>query len=99
MVDAADHENVFVCWNSNPQEVVDGSVRQSFELLKQKISLVHINELHKDYPWKELFDLLKGNGYDGYCLAEIPESTDPERVMNYYRALFKTMSSDVKSEK
>ena len=95
MVDAADQENVFVCWNSNPQDVVDGSVRQSFELLKQKVSLVHINELHSVYPWKELFELLKGIGYDGYCLAEIPESTDPERVMNYYKALFKTMSGDV----
>ena len=88
MLDAADHDNVFACWNSNAQDVVEGSVRQSFDLLRQKIGLVHINELHTAYPWKELFRLLRWHGYGGYCLAEIPGSPDAERVMRYYRALF-----------
>ena len=91
MMDVADHDNVFVCWNSNAQDVIDGSVQQSFNLLKHKIALVHITELHTSYPWRELFHLLKGHGYGGYCLAEIPDSPDSERVMNYYRALYQAL--------
>jgi hypothetical protein len=30
--------------------------------------------------------------YDGYTLAEIPESKDPERLMKYYRALWVALS-------
>lgn len=88
----ADHDNVSVCWNSNPGEVIDGSVKSNFDLVKDWIRLVHINELHRiEYPWRELFSLLKKAKYDGYCLAEIPGSSDPERVMNYYRALWTTL--------
>ena len=89
IMEIADHDNVSVCWNSNPGEVANGSVKSNFDLVKDWIRLVHINELHRrEYPWRELFSLLKDSNYDGYCLAEIPGSTDPERVMNYYRALW-----------
>ena len=89
IMEIADHDNVSVCWNSNPGEVANGSVKSNFDLVKDWIRLVHINELHRrEYPWRELFALLKDSNYDGYCLAEIPGSTDPERVMNYYRALW-----------
>lgn len=91
MMDSADQDNVFVCWNSNPGEAVDGSVRAGFELLKNRISLVHITDLYSEYPWRELFVLLRGIGYSGYCLAEITESGDPLRVMRYYRALFEAL--------
>ena len=89
IMEIADHDNVSVCWNSNPGEVVGGSVKSNFDLVKDRIRLVHINELHRrEYPWRELFSLLKKAKYDGFCLAEIPVSSDPERVMNYYRALW-----------
>jgi sugar phosphate isomerase/epimerase len=91
MMDAAAHDNVFVCWNSNATDVIEGSVRRNFDLLKDRISLVHINELHAAYPWRELFHLLRWHGYGGYCLAEIPGSPDAERLMRYYRALFNTL--------
>ncbi|MDE2998172.1 MAG: sugar phosphate isomerase/epimerase [Gemmatimonadota bacterium] len=92
IIDHADHENVHVCWNSNPQDVVNGSVRTGFDLLKHKIGLVHINELHKaEYPWRELFGLLKAEGYDGYTLAEIPDSPEPERLLRYYKALWEAL--------
>ena len=31
---AAGHQNVGLCWNSNPTDVVNGSVKQSFDLLR-----------------------------------------------------------------
>ena len=93
IMDAADHPNVFVCWNSNATDVVDGSIKPSFELLKRWIRSVHITDLDNEaYPWRELFTLLRANDYDRYTLAEIPGSSDPERVLRYYRALWRELA-------
>ena len=89
IMDWADHDNAYVCWNSNLGEVEDGSIKANFDLLKHKIGLVHITELcNPDYPWRELFSLLKAEGYAGYTLAEIPGSSDAERLLRYYKALW-----------
>jgi sugar phosphate isomerase/epimerase len=85
---AANHPNVGACWNSNPTDVVNGSVKASFDLLRPYIRNCHINELSNGYPWRELFDLLRGSGYDRYTLCEAAESKDPERFLRYYRALW-----------
>jgi len=92
VAEVADHPNVWLCWNSNARFDVDerGSVKGDFELVKDKIGLVHLHDLTDEgYPWGELLGLLKGNGYGGYCLAECaPASSDPERVLSYFRALY-----------
>ena len=88
ILDHADCDNVYACWNSNAQDVVDGSIDKNFELLRRDISLVHITELWSDYPWQRLFQLLTAANYDGFCQAEIPESADSVRLMRYYRALW-----------
>jgi hypothetical protein len=41
-----------------------------------------------DYPYRQLFKLLAGIGYKGYCNAEIDGNPDPVRFLKYYRALF-----------
>lgn len=89
MIDHADHPRVGVCWNSNPTDVKDGSVREYFDLLKKDIKSCHITELSSDYPWRELFALLKAAGYDRFTLAEVQTSQEPERFMGYYRALWR----------
>jgi sugar phosphate isomerase/epimerase len=89
IIKAAAHRNVGVCWNSNDTDIVNGSVKPSFELLKSWIRSVHINELANDrYPWRELFALLQGANYDRYTFAEVAESKDPERFLRWYRALW-----------
>lgn len=89
IMDWADHDNAKICWNSNAGEVEDGSIKANFDLLKHKIGLVHINELSNPaYPWRELFSLLNAEGYAGYTLAEISGSTDAERLLRYYKALW-----------
>ena len=89
IMDHADHSNARICWNSNFGEVVDGSIEANYRLLSRKISLVHITEIYRaEYPWRELFRLLKGDGYDGYTLAEIGPSPESERLMGYYKALW-----------
>lgn len=85
----ADHPNVYVCWNSNPTDVVNGSIRDNFALVAPKIREVHLHDLYDEtYPWTELFTLLNNQKYEGFTLAEIPESSDPERVLRYFRALW-----------
>ena len=92
VIDVANHPNVWLCWNSNARFDVDetGSVKSDFDLVKDKIGLVHLHDLTDEtYPWPELLSLLKDSGYAGYCLAECsPPSTDPERVLQYFRALY-----------
>jgi sugar phosphate isomerase/epimerase len=85
----ADHPNVFVCWNSNPTDVVNGSIKENFALVADKIREVHLRDLtDEQYPWRDLFALLTAQQFNGYTLAEIGESTDPERVLRYFRSLW-----------
>lgn len=42
----------------------------------------------KPYPWRELFSLLRGIGFDRFTYAEVPESGDPIRFMHYYRSIW-----------
>ncbi len=90
IVDVADHPRVTVCWNSNPGETIGGSLKTNFDLLAKRIGdVVHIHDLYeRSYPYRELFSLLKTSGFKGWCLSESPPTSDPLRVMRYYRALF-----------
>lgn len=85
----ADHPNVYACWNSNATDVKNGSIQETFALVAPKVHEVHLHDLTDEtYPWRELFALLKARKYEGFTLAEIPESTDPDRVLRYFRALW-----------
>jgi sugar phosphate isomerase/epimerase len=89
IMDHCDHPQVGVCWNSNATDIKDGSVEPYFSLLKDDIKSCHITELaNRGYPWRELFTLLKGAGYDRFTLAEIQDSPDRDRLLRYYRALW-----------
>jgi sugar phosphate isomerase/epimerase len=85
---ATGHDNVGLCWNSNETDVVNGSVRQSFDLLKKYIRNCHINELSSGYPYREFFALLQQSKYDRYTLAEVQDSKEPERYLRNYKALW-----------
>ena len=90
IMQAADHDAVVVCWNSNPGETQEGSIAANFKLLKDKLGgTLHIHDLFdRKYPYRELFSLLKKQDYEGYCLSESPATSDPLRVMQYYKALW-----------
>ncbi len=85
---ATKHDNVGLCWNSNPTDVADGSVKPSFALLRPWLKSCHINELVSGYPYRELFALMKSSNYDRWTLCECAESREPERFLRYYRALW-----------
>lgn len=86
---AANHRNVGLCWNSNENDIVNGSVKPSFDLLRPWIKHVHINELaNGTYPWRELFTLLRQSGYDRYALCEAADNPQTERFLRWYHALW-----------
>jgi sugar phosphate isomerase/epimerase len=52
ILSVANHPSVGACWNSNDTDIVEGSVKASFELLKPWIRSCHINELCRTLsPW------------------------------------------------
>ena len=81
---------VKVCWNSNPTDLLDGGFDANFGLVRDQIGQVHMRDLFvEEYPWRSLLGALTQMKFDGYCFAEIPESTDPVRVLKYFRGLFR----------
>ena len=83
------HPQVGLCWNSNPTDIVNGSIKRNFDLLRPWVKNVHINELADSrYPWRELFTLLRKSKYERYTLCEAQESKEPERFLRWYRALW-----------
>jgi sugar phosphate isomerase/epimerase len=89
IMDVANHRNVGVCWNSNQTDLEGEGFDKNFELVKDKIFSVHLRDLFlEEYPFRRLFQRLNEISFTGFCLAEIPASTDPIRVMRYFRGLW-----------
>jgi sugar phosphate isomerase/epimerase len=88
-----DLPNVRACWNSNPQDLEPGGgLEANIARVAGRIGNVHINTLWGEYPYRELFKLLRESGYAGYCLAELGSgSTDPIPLMHCYHALFREL--------
>ena len=94
MMEIADHENARVCWNSNPEDLAGQGLAHNFKLVEKYLGqTVHIHDLVSNYPWRELFGLLKTAKYEGWTLLEEGQPTpDPIRVMKYYRLVWETMA-------
>ncbi|HEV8542421.1 MAG TPA: sugar phosphate isomerase/epimerase [Verrucomicrobiae bacterium] len=89
IMDAADHKNVGVCWNSNQTDLEGAGFDANFDSVKDRIFSVHMRDLYLgEYPFRRLLTRLNQIDFRGFCLAEIPESSDPLRVMRYFRALW-----------
>jgi sugar phosphate isomerase/epimerase len=87
--DAADCEHIYMNWNCDRTDVEEPGFEANFDSVKQRIRNLHIHELtDADYPYRKLFALLRQNGYQGYCDAEVQASAEPIRFMKYYRSLF-----------
>lgn len=96
IMEHCNHPAVGVCWNSNPTDIVDGSIAQSFAMLKPWLKSCHINDLYNDlagkYPYRELFRLLREAKYDRYTLIEVGRTpvdvASGEEMLRYYKALW-----------
>jgi sugar phosphate isomerase/epimerase len=94
------HPSVGLTWNSNREDVKNGSVAEYFKLLRPWVRSCHINELYKDltgaYPYRELFRLFRETGYDRVTLVEVgrgmPDASSGEELLRYYKALWTELS-------
>jgi hypothetical protein len=78
IMDVADHPNVGVCWNCNPQDLEGQGLEYNFNLVKDRFSdIAHVRELNIDgYPYQELMNLFVAMDYAGWILLEA--RTEPE---------------------
>ncbi len=100
IMEACGHKSVGVTWNSNATDVQKGSVASAFDLLKPWVRSCHINDLENDakgtYPYRELFKLFRGIGYNQYTMCEVGKSFDVEAGTTFlkgYKALWEKLVS------
>jgi sugar phosphate isomerase/epimerase len=81
IMQVADHPCVSVCWNSNPQDLQGEGLEHNFRLVQKRLgATLHARQLEgNQYPYPQLFKLLKGVHYDGWVLIEASD-TPPDRV-------------------
>ena len=89
IMDNCGNKAVGVTWNSNPTDVLNGSIEEGFDLLKGFIRSCHINDLNNDkagkYPYRDLFTRLKGIGYDRYTMCEVGKTYTPEEGLKFLK--------------
>ena len=84
IMDVADHRNVVVCWNCNPQDMAGNGLEHNFHLVADKIGTIHIHDLRADqYPWGKLFKLLKAANFEGWTLLE--DGKPPQDIVQAMR--------------
>lgn len=86
IMDHCGHPAVGANWNSNPTDVKDGSIRAAFELLRPFLKSCHINNLWSEYPYRELFRLLRESHYDRWTLCEVGTACRPEDGVLFFQA-------------
>jgi sugar phosphate isomerase/epimerase len=86
---------LWVCWNSNQTDLEDGGLEANFALLQHRIGQVHMRDLYiEEYPWRRLVELLHGIEFDGYCYAELGDtSCDGVRVLKYFRGMLRSLEA------
>lgn len=88
-VKLADMPNVGIVYNCDPKDVIGGSVEGTYNNIKKYLHHIHMHCFLNEYPYKELFGLLKRDGYEDFLSAEVDEETgEPDRMMGYYSALY-----------
>lgn len=94
IMDVADHPNVGVCWNCNPQDLAGQGLEHNFNLVKNRLgATTHIRELNSTYyPYRQFIDLLVEANYTGWLLLECSSKpNDHVAAMAAQQALFEKM--------
>jgi sugar phosphate isomerase/epimerase len=96
ILDQCKHPKVGACWNSNKSDLMNGSVKPYFDLLRPDIKSCHINDLwDESYPYRELFALFQQAGYDRFTLCEVGTAVKPEDgelFLRCYRGLWRELA-------
>lgn len=100
IMDAADRDNVRVCWNSNDTDLNGAGLEANFALVKERLGhTVHIRGVNlSTYPLDKLAKLLVEADYEGHvCLeaGKMPEG-DPVAALAQQRELFMKLVTDAR---
>jgi hypothetical protein len=90
----ADHSNVYVCWNSNGEDLKGDGLEANFRMVQKRFGdTVHVRELDdKSYPYAELMKLFMSIRYEGWILLEARTNpADKVAAMIEQRKLFEAM--------
>ena len=100
IMDVADNKNVYVCWNSNPEDLIGDGLVANFNLVKNRLGdTVHVREFNVgDYPYQDLINLFVKMNYEGWILLECrTEPADRVAAMKEQYDLFNSMIKKAKS--
>lgn len=101
ILDVADHPNVAVCWNSNPQDLEAPGLEHNFNLVKDRLGrTTHIHRFDvNNYPWSQLLELFVRADYSGWMMLEEGEvPSDPAGELARQRELFEQKLSEAREQ-
>jgi sugar phosphate isomerase/epimerase len=79
-------------YNCDQGDVAGGSVDAYLGRVAQYVKHVHMHCMLLDYPYGEMFSILKKAGYEGWDSIVVDEpSLEPQKVSAYYAKLAKTL--------
>ncbi|HMO13364.1 MAG TPA: sugar phosphate isomerase/epimerase family protein [Pirellulaceae bacterium] len=96
IMDIADHPNVAVCWNCNPEDLAGEGLEHNFKLVEDRLAhTLHVRELDlTEYPYDELFALLRNSTFCGWVLLEARTNPkDRVEAMKEQLALFRRLNT------
>jgi sugar phosphate isomerase/epimerase len=91
IMETAARDNVRVCWNSNPEDLVGEGIEANFAKVQDFLGqTVHIREVNEgDYPYNKLATLLVEADYEGFvCLEARTKPEDRVKALAEQRQLF-----------
>lgn len=95
IIDAADHKQVAVCWNSNAEDLSGEGLAHNFGLVRPRFGdTLHVHELESPkYPYAELFRMLRETKYAGHVLLEASSKPqDPSAALVEQRQHFERLA-------
>ena len=102
IMEAADHQNVVLCWNSNAQDLEGEGLEANFKLIQKHLgSTLHVRELQSpDYPYATLIKLLVQAKYAGWVMLEASsQPKDRVAALAAQGRLFRKLVKQVQPEK
>jgi sugar phosphate isomerase/epimerase len=96
IMQAADRDNVRICWNSNKPDLEGEGIEANFALVKDYLGYTtHVHDLNDpNYPFDKLAKLLVGADYSGWVLSECPVKTgDKENTLAEQQSIWQKFVS------
>jgi len=101
----SEHPRVGLVFNSQPRDLVNGSLLPVWRKIRKYIRHVHVHEFsNPNFPNGDLIRLLKSEGYNGYLSLELEKSATSdanlgETILGLHKAFFNEVLRGAKGAK